>query len=421
MDFSSKEQRRKMVLLGGLYITQFLGLGFIITAVPAIMRANGAGLDEIGWIYALGLIWSIKFLWAPLVDRFGSKRYGHYRIWLIVLQSLIIVSLIGAAFFDIGEQMGILAVFFALVSLFSATQDIAADALAVTVLKPEERGLGNSIQMGGGFLGNLIGGGLVLIAYEYIGWTASLLVLAAGTALPLINILRHKEQPAPADARAEKVGFKDMVRFFRRPGMGRWIPILLTYTLGISTAYALINTMLVDLGWSLDRIGFVTNIVGSIVSIIGAFAIGFVVQKIGRKWAMIISSTFVGISIFGLIPTARGIDNPALIIGTICVMMVAYGANTTVFSTVAMDKSNPETAGTDYTLQYSISTIFGFVLAGGALTLAESIGYVGVLMISIGLTVLALVLVWFYEGLEPEEFGVTYELPLGDDAPVQTV
>ncbi|MEM8863520.1 MAG: MFS transporter [Chloroflexota bacterium] len=418
MDFNDRTQRRKMLLLGGLYITQFLGLGFIITAVPAIMRANGASLDQIGWIYVLGLVWSIKFLWAPLVDRFGSKRFGHYRSWLIVLQTLIIVSLIGASFFDIGEQLGVLAVFFALVSLFSATQDIAADALAVTILKPEERGLGNSIQMGGGFLGSLIGGRLVLIAYEYIGWSASLLILAAGTALPLINIIMHKEQPAPADARDEKVGFKDMIRYFRRPGTGRWVPILLTYTLGISTAYALINPMLVDIGWSLDQIGIATRIVGSIVSIAGAFVIGWVVQKIGRKWAMIVSGLGVGLSIFGLIPTAQGVNNTALIYGAICLMGVAYGANATVFATVMMDKSNPETAGTDYSLQFSISTIFAFILSGAALGLAESLGYFAVLMIAVGLTAISLVLVYFYDEFDPVKYDLTYEMPIGDDAPV---
>ncbi|MEM8535400.1 MAG: MFS transporter, partial [Chloroflexota bacterium] len=225
MDVHNRTQRQKMVLLGGLYITQFLGLGFILTAVPAIMREAGAGLDEIAWIYVLGLVWAVKFLWAPFIDRYGSKRHGHYRSWLIVLQSLLIVSLISASFFNIETQLPILSVFLILASLLSATQDIAADALAVTVLAPEERGLGNSIQMAGGFIGNMIGGGLVLIAYAWLGWTASLLILAAGTALPLINILRHKEQPAPADLREEKVSFKDLVRFFQRPRIGHWVII----------------------------------------------------------------------------------------------------------------------------------------------------------------------------------------------------
>lgn len=406
-----------MVLLGGLYITQFLGLSFILTAVPAIMRANGARLDEIGVIYVLGLVWSIKFLWAPLIDRFGSKRYGHYRIWLIMLQSLLIVLLVAAAFFDIDSQLNILAIFFALISFASATQDIAADAIGVNVLSPEERGLGNSIQASGGFIGNIIGGGLVLIAYSYIGWTASLLVLAAGTALPLINILRYEEQPAPADARAEKVGYKDMIRYFRRPGSGRWLLILMTYGLGISTAYAIITPMLVDIGWSLDQIGFATNIVGSIVSIGGAAVAGWLVHRTGRKMAMILANALVGISVVGLFPVAQGVSSTGLIYGAICLMLFAFGANSTMLATIMMDKSDPSTAGTDYTLQYSMATIFGFILSGLLLALAESIQYAGVLWISIAVVILSLVLVWFYNNFEPKEF-VTYEFPLGDDAPI---
>ncbi|MEM7533210.1 MAG: MFS transporter [Chloroflexota bacterium] len=419
MTLSNRAQRHKMVLLAGLYITQFLGLGFILTAVPTIMRENGASLDEIGIIYALGLIWSIKFLWAPLIDRFGSKQHGHYRSWLIVLQCIMIALLVGAAFFDIGSQMGILAIFFALISMSSATQDIAADALGVTILEPEERGLGNGIQMGGGFIGNLIGGGVVLMAYQWLGWTASLLILAVGTALPLINILRYQEKPAPADARAEKVGYRDIIRYFRRPDVGRWIAVLLTYGLGISIAYALINPMLVDLGWTLDRIGFAVNIVGSLVSIAGALMAGRLVEILGRRTAMILANVLVGISIFALFPTAQGMNNTAIIYGSICLMLLAYGANSTMLATMMMDKSDPAVAGTDYTLQYSISSIISFILAGSALALAESIGYMGVLATAIGAVAISLVLVWLYNDFEPMVFDrVAQDQSLTGAAPV---
>ncbi len=411
-------QWRKMVLLGGLYITQFLGLGFIITAIPAIMRASGAGLDSIAWIYALGLIWAIKFLWAPLIDRYGSKRHGHYRGWLILLQSLMIISLVCAAFLDIGSQMPILAVFLVFASFFSATQDIATDALAVTILAPEERGLGNSIQTAGGLIGNIIGGGLVLIAYQWIGWSASLLILAAGTAIPLFTILRHKEQPAPADQRAEKVGMKDLYRFFGRPGMGRWVPVLLVYGLAISLAYALINPMLVDLGWSLDRIGFAVNIVGMLASIAGAGLAGFVVQRLGRKPAMLWTSLLVTVSIIGLYLPGSGIENTAVIYGTIMLMLLAYGANTTILATMMMDKSDPSSAGTDYTLQYSLFSILAFVASGGALVLAEAIGYTGVLTAAIAAGLITIVVVLFYNDFAPVVYTKTDQMDAPAVAPV---
>jgi MFS family permease len=411
-----QRQQHKMALLGGLYITQFLGLGFILTAVPTIMREAGAGLDEIAWIYVLGLVWSIKFLWAPLVDRYGSKRHGHYRSWLVVLQSLMIVSLVAAAFFDIGSQLPILAGCFVLLSFLSATQDIAADALAVTILAPEERGLGNSIQTAGGFIGNIIGGGVVLIAYAWLGWTASLLILAAGTAIPLVNILRHQEQPAPADLREEKVGFKDLLRFFRRPGTGRWVLILLIYGLGISISYPLINPMLVDLGWSLNQIGIVTNIVGSVAAIGGAAAAGWLVQRLGRKPAMLLTGAFGALSTGGLYVPAQGANSMAIIYSTVGLMMLAYGANSTILATMMMDKSDPATAGTDYTLQSSLGGILSFV-RGLSLGFAESIGYSGVLTAAVASEIIALVLVWFYRDFTP--LGpVTVDTLQGDDAPV---
>ncbi len=401
MNLQDAEQRKKMILLGGLYITQFLGLGFIITAVPTIMRENGASLDDIAWIYALGLIWAIKFIWAPLIDRYGSKRHGHYRSWLIVLQSLIIISLVAAAFFDINSQMSILAVFFALVSIFSATQDIAADALAVTVLQPEERGLGNSIQTAGGFIGNIIGGGVVLIAYAWLGWTASLLILAAGTAIPLLNILRHREQPAPADAREEKVNFKDLWRFFQRPRIGQWVVILISYGLAISIAYALINPMLVDLGWTLDRIGFATNILGSIFAIVGAAIAGTLVQYIGRKAAMLLTGLFATISIAGLYLPAQGTDSTLLIYACLGLMMLAYGASVTILATLAMDKCDPSVAATDYTVQYSLYSFLSFVFSGFALAFAESVGYSNILTAAIVIGLISLVFVWFYNDFAP--------------------
>ena len=188
---------RKYLLLLTLYISQFLALGFIITAVPAILRDNGSEVEDIGWIFLFGLLWALKFLWAPLVDRYAWKRLGHYRGWLLLCQSLLVLSIVAAAFFDIDSQVGILSVFFFLISLFSATQDIAADALSVTIIKPEERGFANAIQTGGGFVGSFIGGGVVLICYDSLGWQGSLFLLAGLTAF-----LRYNRQGRKANVGA---------------------------------------------------------------------------------------------------------------------------------------------------------------------------------------------------------------------------
>ena len=82
---------RTLSLLAGLYVSQFLGVGFFYTALAAILRDRGASLEQLGTIQAVGLIWALKVFWAPIVDRYGPRR-GHYRGWLLVLQPAISVG-----------------------------------------------------------------------------------------------------------------------------------------------------------------------------------------------------------------------------------------------------------------------------------------------------------------------------------------
>ncbi len=399
----------KFRLLGALYLSQYLGISFILAAVPAILRASGTALEDIAWIYGLGLIWSLKFVWAPLVDRFGSKRLGHYRGWLLITQSLLVATMTGAALLDLQDDFALLAACFALITLFAATQDIAADALAVTLLAPDERGLGNSIQMAGGMAGGLLGGGLTLMFYAWLGWQGSMLVLACATAVPLLLVYRHRERPAPADLRKDKAGLRDLPRFLRRPGNARWFVVLLTANLGIGLGYALLNPMLVDLGWSLDRIGFAVNIVGSVAGSVGALIAGSLVVRIGRKIAMAASQALVALSLVFLFAPAMGVESAAVLYSSICVMMLAYAANATIAATLMMDKSDPSRAGTDYTLQYSVGSLFSHLFSASALALAAAMGYAGVLSVGIALCGIALVAIWRYDGFAPKRFATQTE------------
>ena len=401
MKFNSPEKRQKAVLLGGLYTSQMLGLAFVMTALPTILRRSGVGLGEIGWVYGLGLFWSINFLWAPLVDRFGSQKHGHYRSWIIVMQVLLIIVMIGASFFTVPGQLSILAVLFALIGVFSGTQNIASDALAVTILKPEERGIGNSIQAAGNLIGGMIGGGVVLITYQWLGWRGSILALAAGTALPLINILRYREKQAPADARKERVSFKNLIRFFYRPRIWRWIPLLLLFRSSNMINYGLLNPLLVDLGWSLDRIGFSIYLVGPVFGFAGAGLGGLIVSRWGRKTAMLL----VTLATIGLFVPARGIDNPVIVYAIIGLIISAYGGSSAVMYTVIMDKSDPASAGTDFTLQMALTGISMFIAIGLAMRLAESIGYADVLVVCIGIDILSMALIWFYDDFELAQFS----------------
>ncbi|MCU0490387.1 MAG: MFS transporter [Chloroflexaceae bacterium] len=406
-------QFTKYALLASLYITQYLGIGFFFIALPAIMRQQGMPLEQISIIYVLGLCWILKFLWAPLIDRVSFGRLGHYRGWLLIMQSLMIVSLLITGLFDIVTNFWLVFALSSLVTLFSATQDIAADALACGLLSADERGVGNGIQLAGGLLGNLIGGGLVLMTYPSVGWMGAMAILAAGTAIPLLQLLRFRESLVLASghqAQAERVRYRDLVSCFRRPGMGRWLIVLLIFPLGINIGYGLITPLLVDANWSLERIGFAMNIVGSLLGLSAALAAGWVVKHFGRKPALVAFALLQGLAMLALLAPALGNTSDLVVSLAIGAVFLGYSPAFTVLSTVMMDKARPNKAGTDYTVQYSTMNLASFVVGGAGLALAGSFGYVTMIVVAaIAGVVGAVVALWLYtpDPLETETVQVT--------------
>lgn len=100
-------------------------------------------------------------------------------------------ALLASLYFD--NNFILLLVMMLLAIAFAATQDIATDALAIGILKPSERGLGNSIQVVGGYLGSILGGGVVLIGLDTLGWNKSLLLMAGGVFTLILPVLFYRE------------------------------------------------------------------------------------------------------------------------------------------------------------------------------------------------------------------------------------
>jgi MFS family permease len=172
----------KVAVLSVLYFNQGVPYGFFLLTLPILLRQQGASATVIGSLLFLALPWSLKVLWAPLVDRYGSRR-----AWIIPLQLLLAATLLGLASTLVTWQLALGVLF---VNLCIATQDIAVDGYAVEILAPGERALGNSLQAGAYKVGMLVGGGvlpaLTLGADAASGWRPTLVALAALTVPALI-------------------------------------------------------------------------------------------------------------------------------------------------------------------------------------------------------------------------------------------
>lgn len=361
----------RVALLTSLYFAQGLPFGFFTQAFPVILRQRGHSLDEIGLAGLLNLPWALKFLWSPLVDRWQGSPLGARRGWIVPLQLLNVLVLLGVAFLDISEGLFLVGLGFLALNLLAATQDIATDALAVGLLQGEERGLGNGVQVGGYRLGMIVGGGFLLVLFGNVGWQGAFLAMAALMALSSLPILRWREPVPSALAAASLAHSASPVAwwpafraFLRRPGLLAWVVTLCIYKAGDAFASAMVRPFLVDLGLGVDDVGWLLGTAGCTAALAGAMVGGLLLTRLPRRAALLGFGVMQLLSVaVWIVPAVwPDLSRPALY-GVSIFEHFAGSMATVALFTMMMDACDPAQAGTDYTLQACV-----VVVATGAMS-----------------------------------------------------
>src|SRR5574343_802350 len=143
-------------------------------AMQAWLSAEGVDIATIGFLSLVGLPYTFKFLWAPLMDRFGLPWLGRRRGWLVLTQLLLAAGLWAMAATPPQGALQALALLAVAVAFLSASQDVACDAYRTDLLPARERGLGSSLNVMGYRLAMIVSGGIALIwtdALQGVGWT----------------------------------------------------------------------------------------------------------------------------------------------------------------------------------------------------------------------------------------------------------
>ncbi|MEM6611180.1 MAG: MFS transporter [Cyanobacteria bacterium P01_C01_bin.72] len=382
----------KWVILASLYVSQFLPVAFFGQTLPVFLRQQGVSLELIGLTSLLSFPWLLKVLWSPLVDRYGWTKWGHYKFWIVLMQSLMGIAIAICAFLSLENDFTWLIAGMFIAITFAATQDIATDALAISLLKPDERGFGNSIQGAGGYLGAILGGGVILIFLDSFGWTNSMLLMALavfGLVLPILPY-REKVTVAKTDYR---LNLSALTGFFQQPAMTQWILVLLIYMMGVTIPSTMSRPLLVDLGMSMSDIGVMNGIVSFGGGFVGSILGGLLLKPLGRKRGLIFFGLLMALAIAFWILPAIGFTSLPILYFVAVNIHFAYGMACVPMFAIAMDNSRQGNAGYDYTLQITIIFI-GSMLAGGISGwLAESLGYAAVFAIAAGISLLGVLFV----------------------------
>lgn len=375
--------------IGSIAVTQSLLSGMTFQAVPAILRAQGAALDHIGLLSLAMLPWAIKFLWAPWVERY--RRSGdRVRSRPIVLagQCAVAAALLAVPFWGASSLLPVVCLLI-VASFASATADIAGDGFAVEQLSAEHRGWGNTAQVGGSYLGYVLGGGAYLWAVSLGGFTwatLSLALVVVALSVPFAWVARE------GHALCGPAGHQASLRY----ALGRHeivLGLLLVIVCGVGPriALALIGPFMVDGGIDLTLLGILNGAAAIVAGFGGTVLGGLLVQFLGPRWSLVAALALEVAALLGLclISLLAHTNVPLLTAGMVG-LAVAMAATFVAIYALLMGASSLRQAGVDFTLFQctdAATAAIGGVVGG---LLAKALGYSPVFGLAAGLVLVGI-------------------------------
>lgn len=369
--FGGKMILHRSLLIITLCIMQYICIGFFSEGLINILRQDGGSLERIGLLRFLGFFTAVSFLWSPFVDRVAIKFSG-YKPLIIILQLLTIAILSVIAFLDVRQNLTVIICLAVVISFLTTTQMLASNAFFMKISNEANLSVTNSLKLSGITAGHVLGNGATLIIYAKLGWLAAICFLAVVTLVSYLTLAKFNEPKSSLRTKSENLSFKTMVYFFK--DKKAWLSVLLVQSIGICSAVGIMGPMLVDKGWSLEKIGAVLHIYGTLFGFIGSIVAAYVINKIGAKKSLIF---IAALQIFAILTILIPINGSVDYIHVLLVAAAIYGiyvAQATVISTMMMQKSKNALAS-EYAVQGSCNLIFQYISLYLGMILAGCFGY----------------------------------------------
>ncbi len=282
---------KKMLACIFLGFSSGMPLFVLVSLVPAWLRDNGVDLATIGLFALVGLPYTWKFLWSPIMDRFKLPFLGRRRGWALLTQVLLLLSIGLLGHFNPSTSIQTIVWIVFAVALFSASQDIVIDAYRRELLADDELGTGTSFWINAYRLSGLVPGSLALILADHLPWSTVFWITGAFMLIGIVTTLLVKEvsddQLAPHTLREAVID--PFVEFFSRDGIKAGLAILIflfLYKLGDNMATALATPFYLDMGYSKTEIGSVAKFAGLWAVLAGATIGGAAMLKLSINKAL---------------------------------------------------------------------------------------------------------------------------------------
>ena len=400
-------RRGRLIAFFCMYITEGIPLGFAATAVATQLRRMGVGPAEIGaFVASFYLPWAFKWAAGPFVDVFRSRRFGHRRGWILATQILMALTILALIPIPLPQGLGLFTAVLFVHNSFAAVQDVAIDSLAVASLHEDERGLANGLMFAGASVGQAIGGSGVLFLLSYVGFQASIVLVALSLMAVTVFIVVPMKEALVAGLQESATGFRaagaSMKRFavesFRSflgtSGAFRGIFFSLLPAGAMSLGLALQSNLAVELGMKDDAVA-VLALWSMIISAASMVIGGMLSDKLGRRRMLALYLAGMSLPVLYLtwmlhkhgyvMPRAPGGPPIPELITALWIASLSYsvfqGLMYGTRSAIMMDVTNPAVAATQFTAYMAMMNLAIAIAANWQGIAAEAMGYPTTLLV----------------------------------------
>ncbi|ANN79658.1 muropeptide transporter [Bordetella flabilis] len=389
--------RRRVAPLLLLGFASGLPLALTAGTLQAWATVSGVSLQDIGFLTLVGTAYTLKFLWAPLVDRYVPPILGRRRGWMLLTQVALAAAIAAMGLFNPGNALLPLALLAVFVAFLSATQDIVFDAYSTDVLHKEERGAGAAMKVLGYRIAMLVSGGLALVlADTWLGWGKMYVLMGGLMAVGMLATLwaPEPERPAPPPRTLTAAVVEPLREFFTRPGALGLLVLIVLYKLGDAFAGALSTTFLLrGGGFTVTEVGTVNKVLGLAATIVGALAGGGMMARLGLYRSLMMFGVLQAVSNLGYWLVAVKPGSLALMASAVGLENLCGGLGTAAFVALVMALCRQEFSATQFALLSALSAV-GRTYLAGPLTpvLVERMGWPIFFMVTVLIALPGLVL-----------------------------
>jgi PAT family beta-lactamase induction signal transducer AmpG len=373
-----------------------LPLGLVWIALPAFLTYRGVDIRTVGLFSLAQAPWTFKFLWSPLMDRYGPRfgSIGRRRSWILVCQVFLMAAVLALAALGGSAEVAVVAALAMLIAFGSASQDIVIDAYAVEVLERSEQGLAVGARTTLARAAVLLSGAVTITFGQRLGWPPVLAFIAL-LFVPLAGVVLWSPEPAgapPPPRSLRQAMFDPLLELFRRSDAVSILGFLVLYKFGENLATALIRPFLIQKCYVPEDVGLATATIGLTGLIAGTFFGGASTERIGLTRCLWIFGAIQAVGFLGYIaidqltpgsPCAGGVTG-ALVqpLSHRLVMLLAVGVEnlcqgmaTGAFGVMLLRMTQRQFSATQYALFSSIFAIGRIIPGPIAGYTADAVGW----------------------------------------------